>query len=93
MDISKVKSKRVVCSEIGLYEFPEENKMAVAGGPPGEDALRPTPYALRLYPNPAKGTLRLKFNSPDERKSTIKFYDVVAGLCIKRYTKIKYRDE
>ncbi|MGQ9701628.1 MAG: T9SS type A sorting domain-containing protein, partial [bacterium] len=42
--------------------------------------LRPF-YMERLYPNPTKGMIRLRFNSPDERKITIKLYDV-CGRCV-----------
>jgi len=48
-----------------------------------ETALRPKPDALRLlevYPNPAKGDLKIRFNSPDEQKVTIKLYDVTGRL-------------
>jgi hypothetical protein len=33
-----------------------------------------------MYPNPAKGLLKIRFNSPDERKITIKLYDVCGRL-------------
>jgi len=47
-----------------------------------ETTLRLLPDALRLevYPNPARGDLKIIFNSPDERKVTIKLYDVTGRL-------------
>lgn len=35
---------------------------------------------LQIHPNPAKGNLRIRFNSPDEQKVTIKLYDVTGRL-------------
>ncbi len=32
------------------------------------------------YRNPTKGMIRIRFNSPDERKITIKVYDVCGRL-------------
>ncbi|NOR17831.1 T9SS type A sorting domain-containing protein [candidate division WOR-3 bacterium] len=47
-----------------------------------ETTLRLLPNALRLevYPNPTRGNLRIRFNSPDEQKVTIKLYDVTGRL-------------
>ena len=79
VDIIKIKGKRVVCSEIGLFEFPEETKTKVSSGPMGEEALISKPcYMERLYPNPTRGMIRIRFNSPDGRNITIKLYDVCA---------------
>ncbi|MEO0162524.1 MAG: T9SS type A sorting domain-containing protein, partial [candidate division WOR-3 bacterium] len=51
------------------------------GGPQGEETKLTSPFYFdRLYPNPAKGVIRLRFNSPDERKITIKIYDVCGRL-------------
>lgn len=33
-----------------------------------------------MYPNPTKGILKIRFNSADERKVTVKMYDVVGRL-------------
>lgn len=35
---------------------------------------------LQIHPNPARGNLRIRFNSPDEQKVTIKLYDVTGRL-------------
>lgn len=40
-------------------------------------------FKLEISPNPAKGMLKIRFNSPDERKVTVKIYDVVGRLAEK----------
>uniref|UniRef100_A0A7V0Z6Y0 T9SS type A sorting domain-containing protein n=1 Tax=candidate division WOR-3 bacterium TaxID=2052148 RepID=A0A7V0Z6Y0_UNCW3 len=81
IEIKKIKGKRVVCSEIGLYEFPKEEKEKVFSGPMGKEASISRPFLFeQIYPNPAKGVLRIRFNSPDERKIIIKLYDVCGRL-------------
>ena len=35
---------------------------------------------LQIHPNPARGNLKIRFNSPDEQKVTIKLYDVTGRL-------------
>jgi len=63
IEIKKIKGKRVVLSEIGLYEFPQEEKGKMASGPQGEEAIRPTIYELRLlpiYPNPFKDKVMIR---------------------------------
>ncbi|MEO0206901.1 MAG: T9SS type A sorting domain-containing protein, partial [candidate division WOR-3 bacterium] len=51
------------------------------GGPQGEEAQLTRPFYFdRIYPNPTKGILRIRFNSPDNRKITIKIYDVCGRL-------------
>ncbi|MEO0190374.1 MAG: T9SS type A sorting domain-containing protein, partial [candidate division WOR-3 bacterium] len=50
-------------------------------GPQGEEAQLTRPFYFdRIYPNPTKGILRIRFNSPDNRKITIKLYDVCGRL-------------
>ncbi|MEO0189460.1 MAG: T9SS type A sorting domain-containing protein [candidate division WOR-3 bacterium] len=82
IDISKVKGKRVVCSAIGLYEFPVEKSMVQKFfGPQGAETQLAKPFYFdRIYPNPTNGMIRLRFNSPDERKISIKIYDVCGRL-------------
>jgi photosystem II stability/assembly factor-like uncharacterized protein len=41
---------------------------------------------LIVYPNPAKGNLRIRFNLPDERKVTVKLYDVSGRLVNEVFT-------
>ena len=51
------------------------------GGPQGSETQITMPFFMeRLYPNPTKGMIRIRFNSPDERKITIKLYDVTGRL-------------
>jgi len=67
-----------VLSGFAIYDVSE-----TGGGPQGEEAGRIMLDALRLlsiYPNPAKGLLRIRFNSPDERTVKIKLYDVCGRL-------------
>ena len=76
--IVKIKGKVVVCGEIGLFEFGQDQKEAIVNvsGPMGEEAIiSPSFFASRLYPNPAKGILKIRFNSPIERKVTMQLYD------------------
>jgi hypothetical protein len=45
------------------------------------------PFFLeRIYPNPAKGMIKIRFNSPDERYVSIKLYDVTGRLLEKLFT-------
>ncbi|MGQ9663855.1 MAG: T9SS type A sorting domain-containing protein [bacterium] len=82
VDILKIKGKRVVCSEIGLYEFPKEDiKTIKASGPMGEETSISRPFSFeRIYPNPTKGFLKIRFSSPDERKVIVKLYDISGRL-------------
>ncbi|MEO0137917.1 MAG: T9SS type A sorting domain-containing protein [candidate division WOR-3 bacterium] len=51
------------------------------GGPQGEEAQIAKPFFFdRIYPNPTKGILKIRYNSPDNRKITIKLYDVCGRL-------------
>ncbi|OPX17700.1 hypothetical protein BXT86_05155, partial [candidate division WOR-3 bacterium 4484_100] len=51
------------------------------GGPQGEELRFFRRFMFeRIYPNPVKGLLKIRFNSPDERKVMIKIYDVVGRL-------------
>ncbi len=88
LEFNKVKGKRVICSEIGLYEFPCEIEREVAGGIMGEEGLISKTFSFeRIFPNPTKGLLRIRFNSPDERPITIKLYDVLGRLVDKQKLK------
>ncbi len=51
------------------------------GGPQGGEAqiLRPF-YFGKIYPNPTKGMIRIRFNSPDRRRVSVKIYDVTGRL-------------
>jgi len=81
IEIEKIKGKRVVCSEMALYEFPGEGEVNTPSGPMGTETQITRPFFMeKLYPNPTKGVLRIKFNSPDSRKITIKLYDATGRL-------------
>jgi hypothetical protein len=84
-EIKKIKGKVVVCGEISLYEFGSETDMGsianITGGPQNNETTRVDPIFFEgLYPNPAKGDLKIKFNLPNERKLTVKLYDVTGRL-------------
>lgn len=84
-EIQKVKGKRVVCAEIGLFEFPEQTKTIMANGPMGEEASISKPFLFeKIFPNPTKNLLRIRFSSPDERPITVKLYDVSGRLMHKK---------
>jgi len=55
------------------------------GGPQGEEALISEPFFWEwIYPNPTKGAIRIRFNSPDERSVSVKLYDVCGRLVHKQ---------
>ena len=57
------------------------------GGPQGSEVMINRPFFLdRIYPNPAKGMIKIRFNSPDERQVSIKLYDVSGRLVTKLLT-------
>jgi len=60
-----------------------EIEMHEAGGDgPQSAGVQPIRHFFfeNIYPNPAKGMLKIRFNSPDERKVTVKMYDVVGRV-------------
>ncbi len=55
------------------------------GGPQGEEAQIAKPFYFdKIYPNPTKGILKIRYNSPDNRKITIKLYDLCGRLVYKQ---------
>jgi hypothetical protein len=76
-----IKVKRLSGTIAVLSGLEIEVKEVGGGGPQGEEAqvLRPF-FFERIYPNPTKGVLKIRFNSPDEQKITIKLYDVCGRL-------------
>ncbi|MEO0165232.1 MAG: T9SS type A sorting domain-containing protein [candidate division WOR-3 bacterium] len=51
------------------------------GGPQGSEAQITRPFYFdKIYPNPTKGIFKIRYNSPDNRKLTIKLYDVCGRL-------------
>jgi hypothetical protein len=60
-----------------------ETEEGGGGGLQGGDAqISRSFYLERIHPNPAKGMIKIRFNSPDERKITIKLYDVCGRLVL-----------
>ena len=59
----------------------ESEEVGGSGGPQGKDVkhLNTLPL-LSIYQNPAKGIIKIQFNSPDERMIMIKLYDVSGRL-------------
>ncbi|MGB9721474.1 MAG: T9SS type A sorting domain-containing protein [bacterium] len=82
IEIKKIKGKRVVCSEIGLYEFPGATKSKDYSGPMGDEGLINAGRFLfeRIYPNPAKGSIKVRFNTPNFQPIILKLYDVAGRL-------------
>ncbi len=51
------------------------------GGPQATNELTTgTFYLENIYPNPTNRVLKIRFNSPDERKVTVKLYDITGRL-------------
>lgn len=73
-----------VCGEIGLYEFPNGRGFESRGGQQEGQAVPVNIENFRIYPNPAKGKIMLRFNLPDERKIAIKIYDVCGRVVYKK---------
>ena len=68
IEIKKIKGKRVVLSEIGLYEFSQEEKGKMASGPQGEEAQISRPFYLgKIYPNPFKEKVIIRYMIQDTR--------------------------
>ncbi|MEO0205513.1 MAG: T9SS type A sorting domain-containing protein [candidate division WOR-3 bacterium] len=64
-----------------LSGFAILNAVEQSGGPQGEDDLISEPFFLeRIYPNPTKNVIRIRFNTPDTRKVAIKLFDVCGRL-------------
>ncbi|MGB9721753.1 MAG: T9SS type A sorting domain-containing protein [bacterium] len=74
--VSDTKHKRVLG-----FAVRGEPPDSAGGGPMGGEIQITEPFFLeRVSPNPAKGILRIKFNSPDNHSITIKLYDVCGRL-------------
>ncbi len=70
--ITKLSGTLAVLSGFEIYE-----QIVGGGGPQGNEIMISQPFFLdRIFPNPAKGMIKIKFNSPDERQVSIKLYDV-----------------
>jgi hypothetical protein len=81
----KVKNLSGTLSVLSGFEIYE--RLVGGGGPQGSEVMISRPFSLdRIYPNPAKGMIKIRFNSPDERFVSIKLYDVTGRLVNKLQT-------
>ncbi len=75
----KVKKLSGTLAVLSGFEICE--RLVGGGGPQGSEVMISRPFFLeRIYPNPAKGMIRIRFNSPDERRVMIRVYDVVGRV-------------
>lgn len=79
-----IKVKRLKGTIAVLSGLEIEMEQVGGGGPQGysSQVLRRFLFE-QMYPNPAKGFLKIRFTSPDERKVSVKIYDVVGRLAEK----------
>jgi len=86
-----IKVKRLSGTIAVLSGIEIETEEVGGGGPQGGETQISKPfYFERIHPNPAKGMIKIRFNSPDERKITIKLYDV-CGRLVHRENLLKSR--
>lgn len=83
--IDKFKGKRVVLSELSLYEISEEDEpreiSSTKGGPQSqEEVLVTLPRVRGIYPNPARDRLTIKYQMLKEQPVTVKIYNVAGCL-------------
>ncbi|GAI38715.1 unnamed protein product, partial [marine sediment metagenome] len=80
----KMRGDCILVRRILFYEYEREEEGSgsfLAGGPQSIETMQISPVFFEgIYPNPARGNLRIRFNSPDEQKVTIKLYDVTGRL-------------
>ncbi|MGB3342200.1 MAG: T9SS type A sorting domain-containing protein [bacterium] len=76
-----IKVKRLNGSFAILSGLEIEMHEAGGGGPQSAE-VRPIKHFFfeNIHPNPTRGLLKIRFNSPDERKVTVKMYDVVGRV-------------
>jgi hypothetical protein len=76
-----IKVKRLSGTIAVLSGIEIEAEEVGGGGPQGgETQISRSFYLERIHPNPAKGMIKIRFNSPDERKVSVKVYDVLGRL-------------
>jgi|GEM_PF-1253903 len=81
----KMRGDFILVRRILFYEYERGEKdtgsFLAGGGPQSDEIMQVSPVFFEcIYPNPARGNLRIRFNSPDEQKVTIKLYDVSGRL-------------
>jgi|GEM_PF-1580409 len=67
---------------VPVYSIKTVSKFFPIGGGPQTRNSQPIKsfFLYDIYPNPVKGVLKIRFNSPDERRVTVKLYDVTGRL-------------
>jgi hypothetical protein len=81
----KVKNLSGTLAVLSGFEIYE--RLVGGSGPQGSEVMISQPFFLdRIYPNPAKGMIKIRFNSPDERQVSIKIYDISGRLVEKLFT-------
>ena len=81
-DTMKITEDGTIAVLLGIEIYVEE--VGSGGGPQGDETRISRPFFLEnMYPNPARGIINIRFNSPDERKVTVKLYDVAGRLAEK----------
>ncbi|HEX7319113.1 MAG TPA: C25 family cysteine peptidase [bacterium] len=79
--VKKLSGSLAVLSGFEIYE-----QIVGGGGPQGSEIMISRPFSMdRIYPNPVKGMIKIRFNSPDERQVIIKLYDVTGRLVNKLF--------
>ncbi len=64
-----------------MYKYDESIMRSPSSGPQDSKTQLVKFFSFeKLYPNPARDILKIRFNSPDERKITIKLYDATGRL-------------
>lgn len=64
-----------------MYKYDESIMRSPSSGPQDSKTQLVKFFSFeKLYPNPARDILKIRFNSPDERKITIKLYDAAGRL-------------
>ncbi|MCK4250694.1 T9SS type A sorting domain-containing protein [candidate division WOR-3 bacterium] len=81
----KMRGDFILVRRILFYEYERGEKdtgsFLAGGGPQSDEIMQVSPVFFEgIYPNPTRGNLRIRFNSPDEQKVTIKLYDVTGRL-------------
>ncbi len=64
-----------------MYSFNEDISNPNSGGPQSSEAQLVKIFSFeKLYPNPVKNILNIRFNSPDKCKITVKLYDAAGRM-------------
>ncbi len=78
-----IKTKKLSGTIAVLSGFEIYAEEVGCGGPQGKESQITRPFFFdRIYPNPTKGVLRIRYNSPDNRRIRINLYDVCGRLVL-----------